>query len=108
MRVLIYGETEAAQTILATERDAGNHASLRTADFDLFDEKSPEPCDKVHCWDAFVVHAYEGKADVEYHGAKISDEEAIVANDGEDVTAVTPPVTETESIAAKPKRPRKK
>lgn len=100
-KVLIYSESAEAKQLAAELKADGVNAIIVTPDPAQFDEKNPDPCDEVICWDAFIVHAYDGKAEIDYRGHKVGDEEAIAANDGEDVTAETAP-------AAKPKRSRKK
>jgi hypothetical protein len=74
MRILIYAETEEAKAILEEKRAEGHHASLRSTEF--FDETCTESCDLVICWDSAVVHAYDGKSEVEYKGHLIDDEES--------------------------------
>lgn len=87
MRVLIYSETDEAKLLLEAERAKGNHASLRNPDETHFNHDEPEPCDMVHCFDSFIVRAYDGKAEIYYHGPTVSEEQAIEMNGGEDVNA---------------------
>ncbi|TXH45713.1 MAG: hypothetical protein E6Q97_30970 [Desulfurellales bacterium] len=71
MRVLIYNE--AARDILDMEREAGNHASLRTADIGLFRADQIENAERVHCWSPVIAEAYEGRCEVIMHGEKDDD-----------------------------------
>lgn len=61
MRVLIYSETEEANELLTTLREAGDKASLRNPH--LFDAREVELCDKVYCHvaDSEIVAAYVSK-----------------------------------------------
>ena len=73
MKVLIYSESAEAKALRDELREAGHTANLRTAEEQFFDSKRPEACDEVHAWDSFIVHAYDGKAEIHYHG-KYADE----------------------------------
>jgi hypothetical protein len=60
-RVLIFGDDARAYEVLAAEREAGNHASLRSTERVL--EDKPEPCDRAVTWDESIAGHYGEKAD---------------------------------------------
>lgn len=80
MRILIYNESAEGKALAAELKEQGHKASVISRDPAQFDEKNPDPADEVHAWDAFIVHAYDGKADIHFHG-KYADEEEEVAEE---------------------------
>lgn len=98
MRILIYNESAEGKALAADLRSKGHKASVVTPDESQFDAKNPDPADEVHAWHSYIVHAYDGKADVVYHGETISEEEAVEMNEGEDVGEAE------EVVEEKPKR----
>ncbi len=100
MRILIYNESAEGVELAAELKSQGHKASVVTPDEAQFDAKNPDPADEVHAWHSYIVHAYDGKADVVYHGETISEEEAVEMNEGEDVGEEA---TE-EAVEEKPKR----
>lgn len=80
MRILIYNESAEGTALAAEFKAQGHKASVISRDPAQFDEKNPDPADEIHAWDAFIVHAYDGKADIHFHG-KYADEEEEVAEE---------------------------
>lgn len=108
MRVLIFGETPEAESILTSEREAGHKASLRNPEF--FDGTIPV-CDKAVCWDGNIAQTLiEAGVNVEYLGvttdAPADDPVAAEVETETEADADSAGVSESDSEVEKPKKGR--
>jgi hypothetical protein len=75
MRILIYNESAVGKALAAELKSKGHRASVISPDPAQFDIKNLDPADEVHAWDSFIVHAYDGKAEIHYHGGFVEEVE---------------------------------